>query len=127
MKKLLVFFLCALHVAAQSTYNPRKAMDAVKAATAGHYGAFTITQIPKTCKHPRVLFGEKVCRIYVTYPSGRITSAHPLFMIEDWTGEGDHSNSNDTIYHVGLIKPTSQGVYIEGRPGHKIWWQVNNP
>ena len=126
MRKLVIFFLFALPLSAQKVpgYDPRTAMDNIKKSTMGHYESFSITKIPKSCSHPHKLFGVEVCRIYVKYPH---LIAKPIFFIEDWTdpNEADHSHGQDTVYHVGLINPTQQGVYIEGRPGHRIWWEVH--
>ena len=131
LKRLAILLLLALPIAAQQKvpgwYDPRAEMDKFHATMQGHYGAFTITTIPKSCKHTWKLFDATVCRVWVKYPRGFVEK--PIFFIEDWTdpNESDHSHSNDTIYHVALINPTQRGVYIEGRPGHRIWWQVNNP
>lgn len=125
MKKLFLFLLLTTALPAQRNYDPRRTMGNIASASQGHYGTFTITTIPKICLHPHSLFGVKTCRVHVTYPKG-IVVTNPVFFIEDWTSDGDHSKSEDTIYHVALYNPSSQGVFIEGRPGHKIWWQVNS-
>lgn len=125
MRKLFLLLIPTILFAQAQGYDPRKALDKLQAKAIGHYGAFSVTKIPRSCAHPHSLFGVKTCRIYVKYPS---VMPKPVFFIEDWTdpNEADHSKGNDTIYHVALYKPDAQGVYIEGIPGHRIWWQVNS-
>jgi len=82
-----------------------------------HYGIFGIQKIPLSCRHSRELFGQKVCRVYVKF--GRPMTGRKVFYAEDWT------NKPDSIQHVRLLYPDDRGVYLDGIPGHKIWWQVN--
>lgn len=117
MPKIVLILALLLTTPLFAQYPPAPVRRAGGPSSNGRYRTFGVAHIPSRCKNARILYGEKVCRVYVRFD--RKIDGTPIFFTEDW------SNKEDSTYHIRLINPSSRGIYIEAMPGHKIWWQVN--
>jgi hypothetical protein len=86
-----------------------------------HFGWLTSVGIPpqKNCKRPKKMRGELTCRTYLKYPRDR--NIHGQISFRSW----DPASDEDNRYRYLIVPDDGKGAWIQGRPGHTIYVEVD--